>query len=174
MNLKNLLLEKKQGILEKWFDLILETYPPDTANHLRNQRNQFTNPVGHSILHGIEGLFEEIVNSLNFERITPYLDNIIRIRAIQDFTPSQALGFLFLLKKVIREELKQEIAEHQLFEELLSLESRIDEIIKVSFDVYMKCREKIYELSADETKRWTFRLLKGANIIDEAQEKIRM
>lgn len=172
MNLKNLLLEKKQEILKDWFDLILETYPPDTVNYLRNQKNQFANPVGHSIFHGIDGLFEEIINSLNFERITPYLDNIIRIRAIQDFTPSQALSFLFILKKVIREELKQEIAEYRLFEELLSLESRIDEIIKVSFDVYMKCREKIYELSANETKNWTSRLLKGTNLINEAQEKI--
>ncbi len=170
MKINILLLEKKQIILKKWFDLILETYSPDTTSFLKKQKNRFDNPVGYTISEGIEGLFEEFLQEMDSDRVSTFLDNIIRIRAIQDFTPSQALSFIFLLKKVIREELANEIREHQMFEELLTLESKIDDLTNISFDIYMKCREKIYELKANELRNMTFRLLERANLITEIQE----
>lgn len=171
MDIKALLLEKKPRILKKWFDLILETYPPDTTSFLKRQKNRFDNPVGYTISEGIEGLFEEFLQGTDSDRVSPFLDNIIRIKAIQDFTPSQAISFIFLLKKVIREELANEIREHQMFEELLTLESKIDELTNISFDIYMKCREKIYDLKANELRNMTFRLLERANLITEIQEQ---
>ena len=91
----------------------------------------------------------------------------MRIRAVQDFTPSQALSFIFPLKRIIREELCVEIAEKQLSDEMLSLESAIDNLALSAFDIYMKCREKIYDIKANEVKRSTFRLLQMANLIND-------
>ncbi len=167
MKLNLLLLENKQKILKKWFDLILETYPPDTTSFLKGQKNRFDNPVGYTISEGIEGLFEELLRGVDYDRVSPFLDNIIRIRAIQDFTPSQALGFVFLLKKVIREELANEIREHRMFEEVLTLESKIDDLGNIAFDIYMKCREKIYELKANELRNRTYRILQRSNMVKE-------
>ncbi|MEW6409109.1 MAG: RsbRD N-terminal domain-containing protein [Nitrospirota bacterium] len=163
MELKNLLLEKKSSILRKWFDMIVETYPPETAIFLKNQKNRFANPVGYTISQGIEHIFEELLNEVDSDRVSPFLDNIIRIRAVQDFNPSQAIAFIFLLKKVIREEMESDPEfnsgrEKGLAEELLALESKIDDLALLSFDIYMKCREKIYELRANEVKNMTFRL----------------
>lgn len=158
MNFKDLLLKKKEAIIEKWFDLIIDSYPPDTAHYLKSQKNRFTNPVGYTIHTAIEGLFDELINPSDSARITAYLDNIIRVRAIQDFSPSVALNFLFLLKEVVRLELKDELYKHDLFEELLMFESWVDGLLKESFDIYMNCREKIYELSANEVKNLTYRL----------------
>ncbi len=171
MRIRLLLSEKKQKILQKWFDLILETYPPDTASFLKSQKNRFGNPVGHTISEGIEVILEELSGGMDFERVSPFLDSIIRIRAIQDFTPSQALSFIFLLKKVIREELANEIREHQLLEELLVIESKIDALANISFDIYMKCREKIYKLKANDLRNRTSRLLKMSNMFQEVEEK---
>lgn len=165
MKLHNLLSERKSAILKRWFDVILETYPADTASFLRKQKKPFANPVGSMIFQGLESLFEKFLQGMDFDTAPTFLDNIIRIRAVQDFTPSQALVFIFLLKKVIIEELKNESRKHQLFEELLTLESKIDNLALLSFDVYMKCREKIYELKADELQSWTFRQLQRANQI---------
>ncbi len=168
--LKNLLGEKKPTILKRWFDLILEAYPPDTSNFLKNQKNQFTNPVGYTIAQGIEGLLDELLNGMDSEKVSTFLDNIIRIRAVQDFTPSQAISFIFLLKKVIREELKNEIREDGIAQELLELDSKIDELAFLSFDIFMVCREKIYELKANEVRNMTFRLLQRANLIYEMED----
>jgi hypothetical protein len=172
MELKGLLIENKAAILRKWFDLILESYPSDTSTFLKKQKNKFANPVGHTISEGIEGLFDGLLKEVNSDsdRVSPFLDNIIRVRAIQEFTPSEAIGFIFLLKKVIRESLQREIREHQMYDELLRLESRIDDLVRSSFNVYMKCREQVYDLKANEVKKMTFRLLQRAKLVKEIQE----
>lgn len=170
MKLKDLLLQKRSAILKRWFDAILETYPSDTASFLKKQKNQFANPVGHTISEVIEGLYEQLLEGVDSEKASIFLDNIIRIRAIQDFTPSQAVAFIPLLKKIIWEDIKSEIREDQIYNEMLALESKIDDLALLSFDIYMNCREKIYELKARESKNMTFRLLQRANLICEIQE----
>lgn len=170
MNLKDLLSEKRNTIVQRWFDVVLETYPADTSSFLKKQKNRFANPVGYTIFQGIEGLFEELLKGMDFDRVSTFLDNIIRIRAIQDFTPTQAISFIFLLKRVIREELKREIQENRISEELFTLESRIDNLALLSFDIYMKCREKIYELKANEVRRRTSGLLQKANLMIPEQD----
>lgn len=165
--LNDLLAEKKTSILGQWFDVIIESYPPETTKFLKSQDNRFTNPVGAAIFQGISDIYDEILKGSTNGSISMYLDNIIKIRAVQDFTPSQAVAFVLLLKKVIREELRAEIAEKQLSDEILSLESTIDNLALSAFDIYMKCREKIYDIKANEVKRSTFRLLQMANLIND-------
>lgn len=167
MDIRELLSDKKSDILSRWYDLILDTYPSETATFLKEQKDRFANPVGQTIAQGIEGIFEEIVNGPDARRVTSYLDAIIRVRAVQDFTPSGAISFLFLLKTVIRRELLPAIRRRGLFEELLIIESAIDDLIRMSFDVFMTCREKLYDLKANEVRNWTCRLLKRAQMVKE-------
>ena len=169
INLKDLLLEKKSTILKRWFNMILETYPSDTSNFLKKQKNCFANPVGYNISQGINGIFDELLNEADTDKVSPFLDNIIRIKAVQDFSPSQAMSFIFLLKKAIRESLGNKIHETHISKELLLFESKIDNLALLSFDIYIKCRERIYEIKADEVRRMTFRLLQRANLICEIQ-----
>lgn len=179
MKLYNLLSEKKSAILNRWYDAALDTYPSDTSGFLKGQKNPFLNPVGSTIFQGIENLFEELLcennsaipplvkggGGLSGERASLFLDNIIRIRAVQEFTPSQSVAFVLLLKNAIREELKSELVERQLLEELLFFESKIDDMALLSFDIYMKCREKLFQLKVNELQGWTFRKLQRADEI---------
>ncbi len=180
MKLYNLLSEKKSAILNRWYDAVLDTYPSDTSGFLKGQKNPFLNPVGSTIFQGIENLFEELLcennspipslvkgseGGLSGERVSLFLDNIIRIRAVQEFTPSQSVAFVLLLKNAIREELKSELVERQLLEELLFFESKIDDMALLSFDIYMKCREKLFQLKVNELQGWTFRKLQRADEI---------
>jgi len=105
MGLKNLLIKKKAVILKRWCDMILETYPPDAAEFFKQEGNRFANPVGYTLLREIEPFYRELLEELDAEKISPFLDRIIRIRAIQDFSPSEIVAFVYFLKKVIREEL---------------------------------------------------------------------
>ena len=171
MNLKDLLVEKKSLIVKKWFNLIIENYPSDASDFLRKQQNRFLNPVGNTISEGISDLFDEILRDGDSDKFFPILNDIIKIKAVQDFSPSKALSFLFFLKEIIRKELGSEIRKMQLTAELAAFEKQIDELTLLSFDIYMKCREKIYEIKADETRRMTFRLLQKANLICEIQEQ---
>jgi hypothetical protein len=114
--------------------------------------------------------YPKIPKGVDRERVAPFLDGIIRIRAVQDFSPSQAIAFIFQLKKVIREALDKEIGEHQLSDDLLVLESKIDDLALVAFDVYMGCREKIYALSANEARNQVYRLLQKKGLMAEIPE----
>jgi len=167
MTLDIFLSQKKAAILEKWFGLIVGTYPAESQRFLKKQTNRFANPVGHTISKEIEAIYDELCTEINVERVSPFLDRVIRIRAIQDFSPSQAISFIFLLKKVIREVLEDESFEGDMAEELVRLDDKIDHLAMISFDIYMKCREKIYELRANEVKNTTYRLLQRANLIWE-------
>jgi hypothetical protein len=153
MQLATLLSQKKAAILGQWLSMIYESYPPETAIFLRQEKNRFDNPAGYRISEGLEGLYGVLTQEMERDQIMTCLDEIIRIRALQNFTPSQALAFIFLLKNVIRRELAAEIQTENLAAELLDLESRIDGLALLGFDVYTKRREKIYEIKADEAKR---------------------
>jgi hypothetical protein len=165
------LSEKRSAVLNRWIDHILNTYPADTANFLRDKKSRFANPVGHSISEGVEGIFDDLISGIDRERVAPFLDKIIRIRAIQDFAPSQAVSFIFFLKTIIREELAKEIHESGLSDELEKMEDQIDSLGLIAFDIFMGCREKLYDIKANEMKNMTFRLLQKANMISDKPGK---
>ncbi len=167
MRLNNLLVRKKAAIISKWFAMVIETYPSDTAQFLRSQKDPFANPVGRTVYHGLENLFDQLLTGMDLDSLTACLDPIIRIRAVQNFNPSQAVGFIFFLKDVIRTHLDKEIAAEQLAGELVLFESKIDALILMAFNLYMQCREKIYELKANEVKNRTFKAFERAGLVKE-------
>jgi hypothetical protein len=169
MKIKNLLLEHKPIILKKWFDLILDTYPSDTSDFLKRQNIKSANPVSQIIYEGIEGLYDGLINDIHTDNVRAHIDSIVRVRAIQDFTASGALNFIFLLKKLIRTELERDIREHNLFEEMLAIEADIDGLVSIAFDIYMACREKLYELKANEMRNWTYRVVKNSKAYREVK-----
>jgi hypothetical protein len=167
MQIATLLSQKKAAILGRWLAMIYESYPPETAIFLRKEKNRFDNPAGYRISEGLEGLYGALLQEMEREQVLNCLDEIIRIRALQNFSPSQALAFIFLLKIVIREELAAEILKENLAAELLDLESRIDGLALLGFDVYTKRREKIYEIKADEAKRRISGLMRKTGLTED-------
>jgi hypothetical protein len=171
MKLNNYLLEKKSAVLKKWFDAVVETYPNETSSLLKKQKAQFTNPVGYTLSEGLEHLFDALLQGMLPETVSRFLDSIVRLRAIQEFAPSEAVMFIFRLKKVVRQELGNDILQQQgITEELTTFDSSVDDLALYAFDLYVKCREKIYELKANEAKNMTFRLLQQARLIVDNQD----
>jgi hypothetical protein len=150
MLLEELLKEKRSTILKSWFRSILESYPADAAKKFGQVEDRFHNPVGSSISQAIEIIYDELLGDMDRDTLNKSLDEIIRIRSVQDFHPSQAIAFPLLLKKVIRTSLYQEIVDRKLTEKLFEFESRIDQMSMLAFDIYMQCREKIFDLKLQQ------------------------
>ena len=167
MKLKEYLVQNKKVILGKWFDRIIDSYPTDSSNFLRNEKNRFNNPVGYNISHDVEYLYDSLLGEGDDVRLNECLEDIVRIRTVQDFTPSEAVAFILLLKDVLHEELAVRLSEKQLVEELLAVDAKIDRLGLRCFDIYMKCREKIYEIKANEAKMRVYKLLERTNLLDE-------
>ena len=151
MKINSILERKRRPILRKWFELTLEDYPADSIGFFEREKDRFANPVGYTLQSGTEVLYDFLIDKTDFENVEKALDNIVRMRAVQDLAPSQAVSFVFLLKKAVRQELGDDIRKNNISPvELLEYESKIDDLARFSFDIYMKCREKIYELRAGQ------------------------
>jgi len=170
MNLKDLLKKQRSSIIDKWFDSIIESYPANTAEFLKKKEG-FTNPVGQTTYQGIQDIFDGLMLDADASEIAPFLDAIIRIRAVQDFTPSQAVNFVFLLKKILRDEVAPHISGGMLRDELDELQSKIDILALLGFDIFMKCREKLYDIKANELRDRTLWLLKKSNLLTETPDE---
>ncbi len=168
--LEKILALKKSAITKKWFDLAAQTYASDTADFLKNKKDQFANPVGSTMLTGLKGLLDQLIQGMDPQTLASHLDPIIRIRAAQNFTPAQATAFILSLKKVLRENLTKELRDGSIAAELIAFESKIDQLCLMAFDIYMQCREKIYQISANETRNRTFRAFERAGLISNTLE----
>ncbi|MEJ2041498.1 MAG: RsbRD N-terminal domain-containing protein, partial [Desulfosarcinaceae bacterium] len=157
MSLHKQLAHKKAAICAKWFEALTASYPADTARFLKGTQDPFANPVGQNSRQSLETLLDLILEEYNAEKAAAALDVIIRIRAIQNFTPAQAVRFVFELKAIIHSHAGAAAGEAQWRKAMTDIENRIDVLAMAAFDIYVSCREKIYELKANEVRSKTFK-----------------
>jgi hypothetical protein len=170
MELVKQLAQKKNAIIKVWFEKVVNTYPIDTAQFLKNQGDPFANPVGRNSLQSLKDIFDLAVGGFDRKIAKPLIDPVIRIRAIQDFTPTEAVGFMFDLKTIIREMVPVDAKDSQNQEALHELDKRIDQLSLLAFDIYMQCREKILDLKANEMRARTYAAFSRAGLIKESDE----
>jgi hypothetical protein len=151
------LTEKKKEVVGKWVDLVLNTY--ESPEFFKTQKDRIANPVGSNIAEGLREIFELLLAGADSEGFSEPLDRVIRIRAVQDFSPSQAVSFMFVLKDVVRWELAKNGG--ILPAELAEFESAIDRVALQAFDIYMACRERLFQIRIRELQNGTHILTDG-------------
>lgn len=149
MGLNEALAGRREKVVDRWFQAVLATYPDETARFLASGADPFANPVGHTVREGLGRLYDRFSADVPVSELSAAIDGIVRIRAVQEFTPSVAVGFVYTLKGILREELAGAALDPS---ELAALEDGVDRLALVAFDVYMKCREKIFEIRVREIK----------------------
>lgn len=151
LKLNSFLAENKETLLTRWFHLVLEAYPKETAKHFKNLNSQFANPVGYNINEGLGIIYDELLQEkVNEDNLYKALDKILRIMAVQDVSPSQALLFMYKLKTVVREFVNKGTG--KMVEDLLAYEDKIDQAVLLGFNIYLNCRETIYKMRLHEVK----------------------
>jgi hypothetical protein len=141
---------RKDAIAAAWLTRTVLTYPEQTAAFLRGEPDPFRNPVGHTLAASLPVVVDELLGGMDPGRLTAALEPIVKIRAVQDFTPRQAVGFVFLLRPLVWEALGEQDARAPGDR---GIEARIDEVALMAFDLYMGCRERIHEIRAGEARR---------------------
>ncbi len=163
MTLQELLTKNRERVVEKWRQGIIDTYPVDGRGFLRQQDDRFANPIGYVVREETDRLFGCLVNDTDPEATRSSLDKLIRIRAVQDFLPSEAVSFVLLLKPIIRELLAEEIETHALHDELQTTEDAIDGMQLMALDCYTLCRDRISEIKVNDARRSTAKLIERLN-----------
>ena len=88
---------------------MFDSYVPETARFLKSQKDRFANPIAYQLTRGLTGILEVFSSMKKPTRSMAQLDEVLRLKALQDASPSRAMAFIFVLKTVIREELAQEL-----------------------------------------------------------------
>jgi len=147
------LTENKSTILTKWFHLLLDIYPQETSRHLKKVNNQFSNPMGHNIMQGLDEIYDELLQQMDRDKLYKAIDRIIRIKAIQDVDAADACSFIYTLKGIIRDAVNGELgSDPAVLTELLNLERKMDEVALLTFNIYVDCRETVYKLRVHQIK----------------------
>jgi hypothetical protein len=138
----------RDAVARQWLAGTLGGYPSSASRFLSGEKDRFRNPVGHAIREALPVLLAELLGEMNLDRITPMLDQVVRMRAVQDFTASQAVGFVFALKDAVRSEDPAGLTPE--------LERRIDRMALLAFDLFVECRERMNEIRLNEARRGTY------------------
>jgi len=151
------LLERRQGIiLEEWRALMRSSYPPEIAALLDRDPDRFLNPVGYAITRETETILRGLLAGEDVQALADSIDGLVKIHAVQVLAPSQAVGFIFLLKKAIKKALGDAA---ETVPEMAKLESRLDDAALLAFDLYMRRRERVHEIRARELRDRSDRIL---------------
>ena len=154
---------EQEHILAKWKEAIFATYPLDMTGFARTQEDQFRNPGGHAIRHALEEIYMAVSGRLSSEKLLrSSLEMFVKLRAVQDFTPVQALGVVYLLKPLLRERVLPACLENGLLDEYLEAESRLDTAALLACDIYATSREQVFEERIGEIKRQHAQIVRWA------------
>lgn len=154
MKLLEILEEKKKQILTVWIERTLDSY--SSSGFFKRSRDQFANPIGFNIRDGLTKIFDLIIQEAAMEEFTAPMDQVIRIRAIQDFSPSQAIAPFLELKWVIRQVLADDKKLLHEKIDIANLECEIDKVALAAFDIYTRCREQLYQVRIKELKSGSY------------------
>jgi len=153
MNLSKIFAENKKKITDQWYDSTIANYPSESGKFLNARIDRFSNPIGYTHGDNLPIIFEEILKGETSPALTDALEQIIRLRAVQEFAASQAVGFLFQLKTILRENFDSIAGKNADAKDLLDFESLIDGVALLGFDIYMQMKEKIYAIKSSEQKK---------------------
>ena len=165
------LLIKKSKFWNGGEKVLFDSYVPETARFLKSQKDRFANPIAYQLTRGLTGILEVILLDQETDQAKAQLDEVLRLKALQDASPSRAMAFIFVLKPVLREKLAQELEDPAVAGEMVELEARLDGLALLGFDVYMQRREKLCDVKISEVKRKVSTLLRRMGMSDEYFEE---
>jgi len=171
-DMQEYLEENEWKVLKKWKALFWESFGEESKRFFTKEVDRFQNPFGYRVDECFEGILRQVFGDFDWEVISPYLERLIQMRAVQEREASKALHLFLQLKRVVREELGEKILDKFGIEEFLKLEDRINALLIKAFDYFMDFRERLFQLKYDEWKRNNFLLLKKAGVAFDPVEGV--
>ncbi|MDY0163788.1 RsbRD N-terminal domain-containing protein [Desulfobotulus sp.] len=171
MEFKALLEHCGAKVAERWITLVVKTYPAKRSQaFFLNEKDPFDNPVGHTLRTALPAVWTALLEGLGDADLERLLDPVIRIRAVQEFTPKEAVTFVFYLKDLVREALDEKKSLVSLSEaQLYALDKRVDDLALIAFTLYMQCREQIWSFKSRHVLERSINLLEKADILCEVK-----
>lgn len=157
------LIRNRAALQQEWTRRILDGYHSRTQKFLSSIPDAFDNPVGGAIAEATEAILDHLLEGGEPGVLGDRLQHFVRIRAVQDFSCGDAVGFVFQLKEVVREQLGGRVRKAGAHDELLQLESAIDGVAVVCFEKFVEAREELFHIQTRSIRRETHMLVDRMN-----------
>ena len=152
MALKTVSAGMRDLFVQEWLACTLRTYPDHTGRFLRAERDPFRNPVGHTLRVALGELAAELFGAFDRTRVLASLDAIVRIRAVQDFTPADAVGFVPLARDAARA--VADTGDPGPGPGSLDIiDARIDDMARMAADLHARCLDEMHAIGARAARR---------------------
>jgi hypothetical protein len=160
IDLAEALRKHREKIVNRWVEYTLSTYK--SSSFFLKERDAFANPVGGNTRQALERLFPLLAENADSREFADPLEQIMRIRSVQEFTASQAVAPIHAVKHITREVLAADKQSCGLTNDLYDFEFAVDLAVLAAFDIYMQCRERLYQVRIREIKS-------GAHILTDSR-----
>ena len=150
MDLAEAFRNYEDKIVDQWVDYTLSSYK--SATFFKKAPDKFANPVGGNTREALGKLFKLLTKNADPKEFIAPLDQIMRIRSIQEFTASEAVAPIHAVKHITREILAKDSERKQFIADLYDFEFAVDLAVLAAFDLYMQCRERLYKVRVKEIK----------------------
>ena len=150
MDLAEAFRNHRDKIVKNWVEYTLSTY--GASVFFTKERDKFANPVGGTVREALDNLFGLLSKGAEKEEYVPWLEQIIAIRSVQEFTPSQAVAPFNAVKHITRDILGKDKERRHLVSELYDFEFAVDLAVLSAFDIYMQYRERLYQVRINEIR----------------------
>ncbi len=142
-----------EKIIDSWVEYTLSTYI--SSNFFKKERDQFANPVGGSVRRSLTALLPLLSRGADVKECRPVIEELMAVRAVQDFSPSQAVAPLNAVKHITREVFGADKERSHLVSGLYDFEFAVDLAVLAAFDCYMEHRERLYQVRINEIRSGT-------------------
>lgn len=154
------LKNNKQSLLNEWFEWLIDTYPEASKKYFRNTNQQFTNPVGYSLYHNLNSVFDCLIRQdFNSNEFRNALEEIIKIRFIQQSSSLKEINiFEFIWDKII-----SNLPPHSAKEDIVATIELFNSFNYILFEIYSKIRARIVEIQKDEIRNRYGKIIERLN-----------
>jgi hypothetical protein len=149
--------QRRAAITQRWFEAVIAAYPGEAVRFFGTQSDRFANPVGTTLRRSLTELLDGLVEGREPDQLHDAIDGVVRIRAVQDFTPSEALSFVPALKPILGEALRSDPQAYR------DMEVRLDRLLMAAVDHYVACREQVWEIRITEIRNRSIKVLERFN-----------
>lgn len=160
MDLQEALWNYREKIVDKWVDYTLSTYAH--SEFFKREKDKFANPAGGMVREALSTLFLKLREQKQDTDYNKAVEPLLLLRSVQEFSPSQAVAPINAVKHITREVLEKDKETREFVNQLYDFDFAVDLAMLAAFDVYMACRERLYQVRINEIKT-------GKNVLTDSK-----
>ncbi len=148
--LREALAARRDALVAAWRERVLASYPEEALRLLRRSPDPFSNPVVHRLHEATAAIVDLLILPVAAPGdLATALDPLMRVKAVQSQSASEAAGSVLLLKRAAADVLGDACSPR----DRAAIDEACDALMLAAFDAYMRCRDELHAIRLRDVRR---------------------